>query len=861
MTPECQAPIKNLGLPEPPGVPMSPRPLGGPMQTALRVVIAWRYGRNVLRARLMSAVGVALLLMLPSAHADSQAVNISGEGRVVRQLTSEDCPVCDAARIQAWQELENDQFGISGRDMLGHTVGFARRGDRIPYLPDKQTICGQLHQFKYNWDGDQDWYFNIVPVGHGAALFEDAKAQVNVFGLPPQPVCSGGICVHGEIVMDQEFPTDDFFRITWPSYYTMPPTGPGLNSDVVGQPICVYGVWLKDANHSDRPEIHPTELVWWRGDSTIAVLPFFSRTTSYHAMFLQDDSNRFDRNEDFTFEECFFAPPNSPGAVAPTLVCIPDADFSRPWAKWPRQSELRFRFREPARETRRVSYTISERYSRNVVTPLDASVKADEGPGVEYDITFDGVPVITLIEEQPDDHVGVVFDSLCYIPGFKGLPPQILGQIVLRTKYGVGDRGGEGFQVLDLRRAEIDLEQRDAWKAWIERGLKLSEFGTQAVQANLTTLRELIARWRPDTARYTAPRFQFVGPLRSVAGSLVADIVIDDEQEFPQPRVRTANLRVGQRRQALKTESPPAGEAREKGPSPVVRSVPLAPGGYVFFELDNGQVYPVPVPKLELAPVVGSEALDNPTSAPNSWGRFAAAAGVTGNALSSELMRSLNWRLIVLPQYAALEEGRVSPEDQTPLTRDINLRLDSASRRSNNFLATTYGTSRPFRVKWTFTGTDVITGRSVPVRIGRGGPSGAIEVDTTSSPPSFELRVAFPDSNAAIYRLDVVGEVEDVFRNRGGIRHTIWSHYIKPQSDTSGTRLLSVLQLTSDQINEASRSPVQLDVDARLRNGAKRGYGQLLRRLLHTSSQDGRVTLDELQQLIQASGQFRAARN
>jgi hypothetical protein len=756
-------------------------------------------------------------------------------------------PACSPA--SSWRLARDETLDLTGKDLLGHHIGLAHAGDKwYPYSEVKQTVCGELHEFKYYHDIDHDWAFNLIPYGRFQDMLDVATAAGG------KPICKGK-CVHAEVNMDQSFPRNDFFRIVNFAEDHLEET------DLLGTNMCVYGPWLKDVGHDDKPEIHPAELVWWRHQPEDPpplwrlVRQWGVQITSYHVMLLQDDRNSFDRNSDFS-EECFWTTRvirmGGHDLTIPWLVCPPLPSSFRPWAKVPRLSELRIAFEADASGAKQTSFSISERYSRNVITGTDELGKRDQGPGTDYGIIFKGVPVLTVKEKQPDDHLGVLFDDLC----FNAEDNHVRGYIVVNSKYGVDDRGEEGYLVLDIIRGELDLKK----KALLER---LREAGTTAGRITDSALDEIIETFRHAIPPKTPPGFDLGGPPRRAGGALVGDIVLGPEYDGTTPVLpRQARLEVGNRSVDLRIE-------KNKVPMPgstIIRAVPVANGGVVRLKLADGKTYRVDVPTLGIETAARIDSAVSPQPAPDGRRAFAAALGLTGKShpVPGSLMRSSRWVLEMVPVYGPRVEGEVSLEDETPFTRSLNATIDSAERvPGDSILAKLFGTSQPFAVSWRFTASDALTGDTVPVVIASGSSASSrgIVVDTAGHvSPRLGFRVAFPDSSRNLYLLHAVASVKDPFSQTGETEYTVWSHYLKPASDSTGSELLSAVARFAGQdparILELSRASTELEYKAQPGTARLQTYARQARISAVRSASDGRVTLSELRGLLHIVQEF-----
>ena len=338
-------------------------------------------------------------------------------------------PVISQVQLAEWQRIVETQQGVTGIDPVGHKIGpnVAKRTSLglnwYPFDIYKQTLCGTLHHFNfYDGYGDEgDWNHFIIPAPSHSYLLEDAKPIANADDLHQ---CNApGDCMEAEITPDEDFYENRWF-----------PKSAG-KSDLEGRAICTYGPWVWEEAHGNRPEIHPSELYWWK-ESEPAL-------ETYTLMVIQDDSNRFDR----------------PGNYSGTIV--------RPWSKFPRSAEFKIPFElslsqlTPVLE--QLIFEIDELSRRNVVTANDATARRDSDDGKEHAIQLDGQIVVRANELQHlDDSIGVRFVELTKgtRSGGAGEPVSnvLRGYIAINSKIGIDDNGKEGYHVIRVRARKATIQ-------------------------------------------------------------------------------------------------------------------------------------------------------------------------------------------------------------------------------------------------------------------------------------------------------------------------------------------------------------------------------------------------------------------
>jgi hypothetical protein len=258
----------------------------------------------------------------------------------------------------------------------------------------KQTLIGTVERYEfYNpaGSGDEaDWNIYIRPTNDFQFIIDDALPNANPADVHRAP--NGEPLIEAEITPDENFYTNPFFDDQG-------------NSSLIGDTIGVYGPWVQDEGHGLRPEIHPSELLWWRAVNQ-------GRAT-YHLMVIQDDSNRFDRRSNFT------------GRIV------------RPWSAYPRSAEFWIAVSVPDNQVQRL--VVEQLFARNVrpSAPANAPQVVSRNVG-----TGSRVEVERQMANRRD--VGVRVEP--FLAAANG--QSSFGYVVLECEVGNSDRGQEGYQVL-----------------------------------------------------------------------------------------------------------------------------------------------------------------------------------------------------------------------------------------------------------------------------------------------------------------------------------------------------------------------------------------------------------------------------
>lgn len=165
----------------------------------------------------------------------------------------------------------------------------------------KQTLSGRLNEVhEANIDDilpDHDVNIIIAPSAHYDYLLSEAhKPELTT-------ITSLGLRKSGEPV----YCPDRFFDIEAEidARESAKTRLLALNSNRIGQNICVFGPWIYDAGHCDQPEIHPAEQVWW---SSIEL----GSNRQYYCNVFCDASKRYwwrDQMDDGTKIKPWGAPP------------------------------------------------------------------------------------------------------------------------------------------------------------------------------------------------------------------------------------------------------------------------------------------------------------------------------------------------------------------------------------------------------------------------------------------------------------------------------------------------------------------------------------------------------------------------
>ena len=330
-------------------------------------------------------------------------------------------PSCSQAEIDEWNRVHNSMQGVKAFDPVGNTIyhppaekdwvwPFGYINNWIPLSSQKQTLCGELHHFNvYDGGGaEMDWNNFVIPNPDFDHLITNALPYKGGDGIwcvdDDWHTCEGNnYCMEAEITPDQSFYENPWF-----------PKSVGA-SILEGRDVCFYGPWIRECVHGHRPEIHPSEMIWWKENK------------QYVMMVVQDDSNRFDERGDF----------DTDGLVPSNW---------KPWAKPPMTAQFKIAFQaSPLQFGLPLKMSINDDFKRFVVTSEDSQASADADNGTSHTLVVNGRSIITVEEKQANDRdIGVKFVDLCVRSN-----GTIQGYVQLTTMVGGEDIGGdEGYHVI-----------------------------------------------------------------------------------------------------------------------------------------------------------------------------------------------------------------------------------------------------------------------------------------------------------------------------------------------------------------------------------------------------------------------------
>lgn len=750
-------------------------------------------------------------------------------------LTAEDTPVCNPYQIDEWKFIQEWQMGVAGRDPVGERIGsidaFNDRPWPVPnqtwgpYWSLKETLCGTLENFNFNdtWGDEDDWNNYIVPSDHPRftslltypisitsrhTLMHQFHKCVD-YGAPPD-----FYCMEAEITPDQAFFGNPWF-----------PRVHGNDEDsspFEGGQLCTYGPYVADFTHGGRPEIHPSELYWKRSERDE-----FSSATTTTLMLLHDDSERFNRTDDFAL-------PDS----------VPDG--WRPWAAAPRTGEFNLAFEATigplGNET--LIFDITEASApfgrRAVITSKFVNAHIDADDGREHALTYNGQVAVRVNELQSEDNdIGVKFTDVCRIDHPFIAQTRLLGYVTLTSMVGENDSGGEGFHVLHVRTYSTDTGGKlDLPPVAVSR---------EAAQASLDVMILPESIHAANVAEKT---------------EILADVQVRLIGNDPKI-VRVQSL-AGDQRQELVFSSVQRAVASNES-IVVVKDVSVVTIEQLELTTESGMVFHLSVPPITLAPSVITESALQTHNDPAAWNSMVAATG--GNLEESirppaRLQKVSHWQLDVFPEYAPMKDGQAYREDDSPVSDKLN---EIINRGYASRLEEFFGSARPFSVEWSYEAKNLTTGEMVLVNSTGNAASNEVQVQMLQDESLTEsLKIAFPEEpENTLFELIVTVRMKDTLGNTGEVQHILWSHaLVEEDSYTLVESLIPTVAvlagISPDELLAAGSLVLSADEGGLMPLDSKHRIAGMLRMSAIQAAEDQRISVSELAGLIRGARLFGA---
>ena len=352
-----------------------------------------------------------------------------------------DCSERETATLNWLEDLSTNPAGaVVVDDLNAHIGAYAAKKtivmwpftwtDWFPLDGSKHALCGNLNHFSV-YDGrpwnahERDWNAHIVPTATYMPLYDRAKPFATAPDISSSwKLCGDDPCIEAEIT-----PHDALFYNMWF------PLEDSDHSPLKGQIVCVYGPWVREYLHGNKPEIHPAEVLWWRETHDPPNVVPAANGVSIDAaevrfLHVMDESERFD----------------DPGKFA-----LPDAPFTgwKPWGKPPSAHSVYLPFRVDVGSDA-LEFYVSEFSKRNVIENQGNSATGDAGIAV----IIDGAGAVVAKTSATTAHgeLGMSFGSVC-----KSDKQVVRGYLRIQSVIGEG-----GFQAFSVVAAKLHRDYKNA---------------------------------------------------------------------------------------------------------------------------------------------------------------------------------------------------------------------------------------------------------------------------------------------------------------------------------------------------------------------------------------------------------------
>jgi FG-GAP-like repeat len=339
------------------------------------------------------------------------------------------CPTCSSTDIAEFTEINTKYLGVKGYNpsrpstynLIGDNKftgvgGILNPGDLAngknwyPLRTRKQILKGKIFSFSVHPLGEEnDWNTHISPSTGFEDFMEDAKKSHTPNGeWDMYKDAKKKYTIEAEITPRAvEFNNRWFNNVDGKTY-------------LVGREICAYGPFVSEESHGHRPEIHPSEQIWWKEDDNKTMI-----------LLVADASNRFDNDSDYE-----------------------DENAETGWHPWTQdkgqEAELSIPF-EIENGKGALYYNLQAIETPNF---YEEANYADASTGTKYTITYKGKPVLTVAEPlKYDKYIGITFKDVCY----NSSTNKLHGLIVIKTAIGNGGGGKEGFVALQIDKQNTAL--------------------------------------------------------------------------------------------------------------------------------------------------------------------------------------------------------------------------------------------------------------------------------------------------------------------------------------------------------------------------------------------------------------------
>jgi hypothetical protein len=370
-----------------------------------------------------------------------------------------------------WDYIVKHQMGVAARNRTNNYIGWcpaewgASRNNWFPQANKKFTVCGNLCSIGAYKSGsigtgltstpsggvpdEHDLNLHLVPKNQywyvtdervidytnptGAFDFLEGVPIVSAIAGAEELLtgncienwhkCPDGYTIEGEVTADEEFINLNNLFINYKDKVESVVL-PGQTNPVnitsysaesrmfINRDLCMYGPYVTEVNHCNKPEIHPSEMLWGNG---------LTENTK-HLIMLQDDSDRFHVKSRFDSDNCDWNP-----WVTPTL----SGEFYIPF-------ELD--------GTKKYTYEITVEMSHEIKTSYFASnIDASEYSGRSKVIESKGKTLLEVIEKQQNPN-----DIATRFEIFRASDNAVRGYLVVSAAVGEDLNGKEGFLIISV---------------------------------------------------------------------------------------------------------------------------------------------------------------------------------------------------------------------------------------------------------------------------------------------------------------------------------------------------------------------------------------------------------------------------
>ncbi|MDO1444617.1 hypothetical protein Q0590_00060 [Rhodocytophaga aerolata] len=712
--------------------------------------------------------------------------------------------------VQAWRHTVDNLLEVSASDFTnGDFVGAECQGEMAvawdwpPFLFNcwrpvngfKYNMSATLHQFNWHYDDDEDWNLHIIPTQAFNFLISDVEALHDESSDEHRKNCGDSPCMEAEISPDKQFWNNPWFFA--------PGVDPADTEDngyswLEGRQLGFYGLWVMDANHDFKSEIHNSEMIWFKDHfENPAPLDIF------WLLFMQDNTGRFDDSDNFD--------------------CDGDAPAGwKPWAQSPLSGQFNIAFEvNPSREV--VNFSIVELFNRFVVTSQDVDGRRDADDGKSHALEINGRVVVRVEEtQQNDDDLGVTFTNLCLRPDGK-----LQGFVTIRSKIGGDDdKDEEGFHILYVTRS-------------------LGSTRPDVVRPDIAFPRLLITSKEVGGSIKVEQDF-FVGDLQLTLHGNDST----SSRDFLISKVEFAAKGV---RQELRFEQ--SGQSKEV----LIRNLPLLPGGKIIVTTASGLNLAVSTPSIQLAPGI-SDTLIQATVDEGALKFLPSAVGGIPNVSipsNKQLLRSQEYHLKFLPRYAAYKGNNVMTDKPSLYAAELNEAIIGKDEKKMQVLLQS---TQPFNISWSFSATNLLTGKPVPICTNNQTMCSGIQVELLSGKMKNDsLKVKFLSQGAeGIIEFIAKGSLTDMKGKTTVVEHRLWSHGFSNSINNveeiatliqalSGLKDRSILIPPAPTRKPQTNNPPQDD---------KTRQAYIINAYLKETVKDKQITIEELRDVLGALRKF-----